>query len=206
MGAWDFVIGILIGIVLACVSYVVQTSRVSAIRSMYTGAVARSTVRRHPIQQRFLKEVGCQIYICSLTGYMFFGTIGSVERSVRELLEDHNFQNRPIRYFIFDLSHVTGIDFSAAEAFTKMRRLVAARKVEMVVCGVTDNGEVGKSLQSVGVWSDEGVQVYENLNAALESCENELLVAFYRQRDNMTQRHSRNHSLLGEFIPHVALC
>ena len=54
MGVWDFVVGILIGILLACVSYVLQTSQISAIRGKLYGGVANSTVRRHPIQRRFV--------------------------------------------------------------------------------------------------------------------------------------------------------
>ncbi|KAI5808867.1 sulfate transporter family-domain-containing protein [Peziza echinospora] len=190
MGAWDFVIGILIGIVLACVSYVVQTAQKSAVRGTYTGVVARSTVRRHPIQQRFLQQVGGQIYVTKLTGYMFFGTITSVEKSIRDVLEDYNFKCRPIRYLIIDLSHVNGIDFSAAEAFTRMRRQCLTRNVELVLCGVESESDVGKSLRGVGVWSDteDGVEIFENLNGALEACENELLATFYRQRETMNQQ------------------
>ena len=200
MGAWDFVIGILIGIVLACVSYVVQTSQKSPIRGVYTGVVARSTVRRHPIQQRFLQQVGGQIYVMKLTGYMFFGTITSVEREIRDVLNDYNFKHRPIRYLIVDLSHVTGIDFSAAEAFTRVRRQVAARNVELIFCGVEADSEVGKGLQGVGVWSNEGegVEIFVNLNGALEACENELLTTFYRQKEFVNQQEAHRHESLGK--------
>jgi SulP family sulfate permease len=71
MGAYDFVVGILVGIVLACVSYVVQTSRISAIRGTLPGGIASSTVRRHPLQHDFLQEVGNQISVMKLAGYLF---------------------------------------------------------------------------------------------------------------------------------------
>jgi SulP family sulfate permease len=44
MGAYDFVVGIAVGIGLACLVYVVQTSRKSVIRAEFSGAVAESTV------------------------------------------------------------------------------------------------------------------------------------------------------------------
>lgn len=200
MGAWDFVIGILTGIVLACVSYVVQTSQKSPIQGTYTGVVARSTVRRHPIQQHFLQQVGRQIYVMKLTGYMFFGTITSVERTLHDVLNDYNFKHQPFRYLIIDLSHVTGIDFSAAEAFTRIRRQVSTRNVELILCGAQSDSEVGKGLQSVGVWSDEsdGVEIFINLNAALEACENELLTTFYRQRELFDQQLAHRHDSLGK--------
>lgn len=189
MGAWDFVIGILIGVVLACVSLVVQTSRKSAISATYSGMVARSTVRRHPVQQRFLSQVGRQTQVVKLEGYMFFGTISSVERSVRAMLDENNFQEQPIRFLIIDLLHVSGIDFSAAEAFTRMRRLLSVRGVEMILSGVTRDGDIGKALQAVGVWAaDETVLVFNDLNGALESCENVFLTALYNHHAVQKQK------------------
>ncbi|CAZ82138.1 unnamed protein product [Tuber melanosporum] len=189
MGAWDFVIGILIGIVLACMSYVVQTSQKPAIRAIYSGAIARSTVRRHPNQQRFLRKVGPQIQVFKLAGYMFFGTIASVEGKIRSLLEEKNFQEQPIRFLIVDLLHVNGMDFSAAEAFTRMRRLLSAKNVEMILSSVQSESEVGRELRAVGVWGDnDKIQVFQDLNAALEACENEFLTAFYFHSDELATR------------------
>ncbi|KAF8244954.1 hypothetical protein K440DRAFT_557552 [Wilcoxina mikolae CBS 423.85] len=179
MGAWDFVIGILVGVLLACVSLVVQTSRKTPIRATYSGTVARSTVRRNPTQQRFLREVGSQIEILKLAGYMFFGTIASVETYVRKLLEEHR---TTTRFVVLDLSHVSGIDFSAAEAFTRMQRLMGVRGVEMILSGVSRGGDVGSALRGVGVW--ESALVFETLNEALEFCENEFLKALYHESSN----------------------
>lgn len=197
MGVWDFVIGILIGIVMACVSLVVSASRKSPIRVTYSGVVARSTVRRPPTQQHFLREIGRQTQVVKLAGYMFFGTIASVERWVRDLLEEQNFHEAPIRYLIVDFRHVTGLDFSAAEAFTRMRRLLSVRNVQMIISGVDSSSEVGQGLRSVGVWAETDViQVFEDLNLALESCENEFLSALYSQNEGQTPKQS-NASHLG---------
>jgi len=185
MGAYDFVIGILFGIVLACVTFVIQTSRKSAIRAIYTGETARSTVRRHPFQQRFLKEVGSQIYVFKLAGYMFFGTISSVENSILELLTEQNFKQRPIRFLILDMTYVRGIDFSAAETFVRIRRTLSKRRIILVLSGVAPNGDVDRGLQGVGIWSDEGhVRIFPDLNDGLEWCENEFLGAYYAQKDH----------------------
>lgn len=200
MGAWDFVVGILVGIVLACVNFVVQTSRKSAIRATYSGEVAGSTVRRHPGQLRFLREVGQQTHVTKLAGYLFFGTIVSVENKVRALLEEEAFRERPIRFLIFDLVHVNGIDFSAAEAFTRINRILRAKNVDMIVSGLALNTEVGSSLHNVGLFDEDNkVQIFPDLNSALECCENELLKAFYHRRDALTQRNADS-EFLGRFI------
>lgn len=112
-----------------------------------------------------------------------------MESTIRNLLKEQNFDAQPIRYLIIDVGNVTGIDFSAAEAFTRMRRLLAARKVEMILSGVKPDDEVGRGLRAVGLWGDnDKVQVFEDLNAALEACENEFLAALYRHRDEIARR------------------
>lgn len=189
MGAWDFVVGILVGIVLACVNYVVQTSRKSAIRAMFSGEVVGSTVRRHPSQYHFLRGVGQQIQVTKLAGYLFFGTIVSVESTIRALLEDEAFRARPIKFLVVDFSHVNGVDFSAAEAFTRIKRILGAKNVELIASGLSLSTEVGSSLQNVGLFEeDNGVQVFPDLNSALEYCENELLKTFYGHRDALTKQ------------------
>ncbi|KAK6005354.1 hypothetical protein QM012_008133 [Aureobasidium pullulans] len=183
MGAYDFVAGIAVGIGLACLVYVVQTSRKTVIRAEFSGAVAESTVRRHPRQREYLHKVGPQIRVVKLGGYLFFGSIVKVEKKVRALIEAEAFAAEPIRYLILDFSHVAGIDFSAAEAFNRMNRILHRRDVMLALAGVSLDGEIGRSLQMVGLFEDPvedstipPPKVFEDLNGALEACENEMLV------------------------------
>ncbi|THZ74485.1 hypothetical protein D6C88_07088 [Aureobasidium pullulans] len=183
MGAYDFVVGIAVGIGLACLVYVVQTSRKTVIRAEFSGAVAESTVRRHPRQREYLHKVGPQIRVVKLGGYLFFGSIVKVEKKVRALIEAEAFAAEPIRYLILDFSHVAGIDFSAAEAFNRMNRILHRRDVTLALAAVSLEGEIGKSLQMVGLFEDPvedstipPPKVFEDLNGALEACENEMLV------------------------------
>lgn len=66
MTLYSFTIGIGVGILTACVSFVVSSSQRRAVRSIMSGAVARSTVRRHPRQNEFLKKVGRQTRVIKL--------------------------------------------------------------------------------------------------------------------------------------------
>ena len=203
MGAWDFVVGILVGIVLACVNFVVQTSRKSAIRATFSGQVVGSTVRRHPSQHHFLREVGQQIQVTKLAGYLFFGTIVGVEKEIRALLEDEAFRQRPIKFLVVDISHVNGIDFSASEAFTRIKRILCAKNVDLIASGLSLATDVGSSLQNVGLFDEDNkVQVFRDLNSALEYCENELLRTFYRRRDALTQQDTDS-DFLGNILSEV---
>ncbi|KAH7112026.1 sulfate transporter family-domain-containing protein [Dactylonectria macrodidyma] len=186
MGIHDFVVGIGVGILLAFVSLILQTSRVSAIRGNYAGDIVTSTVRRNPSQHRYLHEVGRQIYIVKLAGYLFFGTIVSVEEKIRGLLEDSAFAKQPIKFLILDLWHVTGLDYSAGEAFNAISRLLDNKDVVLALSGVDSESQLGRNLRAVGLGSD-GIEVMmlPNLNSALESCENELLKTLYTRQEEL---------------------
>lgn len=188
MGVYDFVAGILAGIVLACLNFVVQTSQKSAIRASYTGDYVQSTVRRHAVQRDFLNRVGHQVCVMKLAGYLFFGSIVRVEKKSRALIDEESWRHQPISYLIFDLQHVNGLDYSAAEAFTRLDRILARRGVQMIFSGVDKNQEVGKSLRGVGLWTDDSnVEFFETLNMGLEFCENELLASLYTHGRNREQ-------------------
>ncbi|CZT24559.1 related to sulfate/bicarbonate/oxalate exchanger SAT-1 and related transporters (SLC26 family) [Ramularia collo-cygni] len=194
MGIYDFVVGVGVGIGLACLVYVVQTSRKTVIRAQFSGAIAESTVRRHPRQRTYLNRVGPQIRVVKLGGYLFFGSIVNVEKTVRALIDAEAFAAAPIRYLILDFSHVTGIDFSAAEAFGRMNRVLRRRDVEMVLASVNLGDDIGKSLQMDGLFaeSDEeppmpAPKVYESLNGALEACENGLLITLTEKQQSRAQ-------------------
>ncbi|CAG8754430.1 1718_t:CDS:2, partial [Racocetra persica] len=185
MGSLGFIEGIFLGIIMACIFFVVSNSRKSAIRATFSGSSISSTVRRRYRQQRFLKYVGSQIYAIKLQGYLFFGTISGVEKEIRRILTYGEWRRNPIRFLILDFNLVSGLDFSAAEAFFRIQRLLQVKKVYLVFCGASYHSEVGKALRAIGLWRDEPYNpdntllIYENFNEALEHCENMLLQAYY---------------------------
>jgi sulfate permease, SulP family len=205
MGFYDFVVGIVLGIVLACFNFVVQTSRVSAIRATYSGTVAESTVRRPPLHRRFLHAVGGQVKVTKLAGYLFFGTIVAVEKRIRDLIDEEAFSRQPIRYLILDFTHVTGLDFSAAEAFVRMHRVLHDKDVELLISGISLQGEVGNSLIMVGLLENEDSKntpprIFQDLNQALEACENELLLAFKQRTEHLAKHGNTGQSRTASMI------
>lgn len=195
MGIHDFVVGILVGIVLACVSYVVQSSRHPAIRASYTGVVAESTVRRPRADGRYLNKVRGQIRVIKLGGFLFFGTIVSVEEYMRSLINEDEYDKQPVSFIIVDFTHVNDVDFSSSEGFQRINRIVSRKNVKMIISGVSFASPVGQALQNVGLLDeaedDEGCappQVFEDLNTALESCENEMLEVFHKHCNSATSK------------------
>jgi len=180
MGVYDFVAGIFLGIGLAFASLVVYTSRVPAIRASYTGEIVRSTVRRNPTQHSYLLKVGEQIHVTKLAGYLFFGTIVSVEERIRALVEDEAFDLHPFRFLVLDFWHVSGIDYSASEAFNRLNRVLSKKGVSILVSGQDPEGPMFTTLFSVGLGVEGNkVEVFAELNSAIESCENQLLKTLY---------------------------
>lgn len=186
MGIYDLVIGIGVGILLVFVSLIIQTSRVPAIRNTYNGGMVSSTVRRKLSQHQYLQQAGRQIYVLQLTGYLFFGTIVSVETKIRELLEASTFAKKPIKFLILDLWHVSGLDYSAGEALNTMSRLLNKQRVLFLLSGVDTESQLGQTLRAVGLNHDQiEVKMLPNLNLALEICENELLKTLYPHQEEL---------------------
>ena len=94
------------------------------------------------------------------------------------MLDLAKWQHDPIRFLIIDFGLVHGLDFSAAEAFVRVQRLLITKDVLFIMCGATPDGLVGTALQGVGLWSDldeSKVEVFASLNDALEWTENAYL-------------------------------
>ncbi|EEB05853.2 sulfate transporter [Schizosaccharomyces japonicus yFS275] len=196
MGIMDFVFGIVLGIILACFFFVIQASRRSAVRGIYSGNLVRSTVRRPANQQRYLSQAGSQIQVCKLSGFMFFGTINGVESTINNLIKELSFSKNRLRYLIIDFSLVYGADFSVVQSFQRIRRLLSARDVQLCVCGLDERRASFKTLCNICFVGEDNsnVQVFETVNNALEYCENMLLKAFNLYRNKLLQEQMRiNH-------------
>ncbi|KAG9312501.1 sulfate transporter family-domain-containing protein [Chiua virens] len=168
MTVWDFVIGVLFGIVVSCFFFVIQNSQRRSIRTCYTGDVAISTVRRPAAHRAYIREVSKQTRIIQLQGFLFFGTISHVEDTIRSLVSGPTFYTYPVRFVVVDFSLVGGVDLSAAEAFVRVQRLLAAKGVVLVFCGVSR------------------AELFETLNDAMEWTENAYLRAWFRAQKKET--------------------
>lgn len=79
---------------------------------------------------------------------------------------------------VVDFALVGGLDYSSAEAFVRIQRLLSQKDVLLILCGASPDGLVGQALQAVDLWADqEGtrIEVFDGLNSALEWCENAYL-------------------------------
>ncbi|KAJ7117895.1 sulfate transporter family-domain-containing protein [Mycena crocata] len=210
MTVWDFVIGVLFGIVVSCFFFVVQNSQRRSIRALHTGETAMSTVRRPSSQRSYIREVSKQTTILRLQGFLFFGTITHVEEAIRNIIDEPSWQRNPVRFLVLDLSLVAGVDMSSAEAFVRVQRLLSAKYVTLVFCGFSAESTIGRALQSVDVLGADGVELFSTFNDAMEWTENAYLRAWFRSQKSETSAYmlpgrqdaniAYQESLVGSFV------
>ncbi|KAH3669548.1 hypothetical protein WICMUC_004970 [Wickerhamomyces mucosus] len=172
MGIYDFVYGILAGIVISCFHFIYENTQIPIARNEYTGEIARSTVIRHPLQNKFLNKIGNQIYVMKLQGFLFFGTIGKIETQIKLLFETYN-----IRYLILDFTNVLNIDFSASEGLNRIKNFMFDQTSFLIIA--LGDSKILKSLEKVGLFNrDLNLKIFKDLNSSLEWCENEFLLKY----------------------------
>jgi len=111
--------------------------------------------------------------------YLFFGTITYVEEAIRKLLETVQWTRNPIRFLVLDFTLVPGVDLSASEAFVRVQRLLLTKGVTLVLCGFAMGSPIGLALQSVGLFEGQNVEVFSDINQAIEWTENVYLKAWF---------------------------
>ena len=131
-----FVPGICMGVVSACVTFVVQSSRQSSIRAIFSGDTARSNTSWSSRQRDKLEEgllLGSRVIVVQLQGHLFFGNVQQVVAGIENALmlslatESNSPASSPavsrhhVRYLILDCSFVTGADVNAVSGLLKMR-------------------------------------------------------------------------------------
>ncbi|MFQ3618249.1 MAG: SulP family inorganic anion transporter, partial [Cyanobacteriota bacterium] len=104
MSAVDFLLGIGLGILAACVVFVVNYSRVQAERYRLSGTDHPSSVQRSPMIQQILRAEGKQIEILRLQGYLFFGTMTILLLQIRQRAEAATLV--PLRFLVLDFRRV----------------------------------------------------------------------------------------------------
>ncbi|CCC70165.1 hypothetical protein NCAS_0E00950 [Naumovozyma castellii] len=190
MGIFDFVLGIIVGILIACFSFLIDSTKLQTINGEYDGTVAKSTVYRDLIQTKFLNGIGEQIYVLKLQNLLFFGTIISIEEKIDELLEIcHKDSSRlRIKYLILDFKNINAdnIDYSAAEGFNRIKRFTQTKKIQLLISSIKERDHIYKAFDNVGLL--KGVELFNDLNSALEWCENEFLFKYKQLRDKAKSR------------------
>jgi len=168
-----FLQSILAGIIAAVLLFVIKYSRIKIIRYQASGADLRSNLVRDMEQNKVLKEHGHRVRLFTLQGYLFFGTAGSLYRTVLDCVNDPD--NQELKYIILDFSQVIGVDSSATLNFEKLAQRLSERKIFLITTSLKK--EVMEILRRGGLDLDNNAYLVQHLDIdqGMEWCENSIL-------------------------------
>jgi SulP family sulfate permease len=164
---------IALGTVAGIVLFVVRYSKIAVTRNVLSGATYRSNVDRAEPQPTILHEMGDQIFILRLQGFVFFGTANTLVTQVSKRLADA--ARPPLRYLMFEFRLVTGMDASAVASFTKLKNYAQDQGFTIALCEPTDKIAALLRRDGIDPARSPHIRVFPDLDHGLEWAENELL-------------------------------
>jgi SulP family sulfate permease len=173
IAAIGFLQGIVAGVLIAAILFVITYSRVNIIRNTLNGSTFHSNVDRPRAHRELLEQHGSEVYILRLQGFIFFGTIQTVLNRIRLRLGDRS--QPALGYVVLDFQQVTRLDSSAVFSITRLKQLAEANKFLMVWTQVSP--AIQKQLERGGLVdaTDDDFIIRPTLDYGVEWCENKIL-------------------------------
>jgi SulP family sulfate permease len=160
--------GIVVGLLAACIFFVIRYSRIDAVRVVSSGSERGSVVERAPDQQERLVELVDRLVVYELHGSLFFGSVSGVATQIRERLAQ---ADAPLDVVIVDFARVADIDSSAFAVLDELADDAAAAGAVLIWSDLDDAAiSVLDRVDSTSV----ALQA-DDLDAALETAEDHLL-------------------------------
>jgi SulP family sulfate permease len=189
--SFGYVAAMIGGVVLSCVTFALRYGRIDSIESRLSAATYHSSLQRSQREMEVLTFYGGSAHVYLLRGYIFFGMAESI---YRELIDRIAEVDGPA-WIVADFSGVTGMDSSVASAFEKLLNNLDPPRVRVLLAGM--RGEVARRWHTL----PEGKQhalVFDDLDLAMEWCENDLLRQFDSYSDEATSFESWIAEQVGE--------
>jgi SulP family sulfate permease len=180
VAVWGILVGVAIGLVLAIVLFAVSYSRTDLVRHAVTASTFRSNVERGPDERRVLHELGDQIQILKLQGFVFFGTANSLFDRIRARAQDPALPK--LSFLVLDFRRVTGLDSSAVLSFVKVAQLAQTTGFQVVYTAVPI--PIRAQLEVGGVREGEApIAFAPDLDRGVQHCEDLLLEQAFARED-----------------------
>jgi sulfate permease, SulP family len=172
IAAFGLLQGVLVGLVLAVLLFVVSYSRVDAVKHVLTGADARSWMRWDAQERRTLDATGAARLVLHLQGFLFFGMAHALLERVERRLELD-----PVQDVIVDFKQVTGADATALASLDALRRETDERRLRLVFAGVPSHLRDAFARRGLQPRAGSGFGFATSLDEALEAAERRALAA-----------------------------
>jgi SulP family sulfate permease len=171
---WDFVAGIGVGVIAACVTFAINSSRIRLVKLGLTRSDYGSRVERAPHLHDQLVRLGKAIQIMWLHGFLFFGSANRLVNHIKEIVTAPG--GTACRMVILDFHEVLGIDSSSVLSLIKLRQFAERENFVIVVSGLPP--VIERTLRAGGFLptaDDPLCRIFPDIDAALEWCEDRLL-------------------------------
>ncbi len=170
--AYGYLVGVLVGLVCACVLFAISYARLGVVRRHTTRALFASYVDRSAEASELLRQTGDAIQLYWLSGYIFFGSSERVFERIRGDIE--SLAPRRVDYVILDFRMVSGADSSAIASLAKLRNFCDRQGTTLVYSSLSPANR--RALELGGFFGGKSRhQAFADLNLALAWCEERLL-------------------------------
>ena len=189
---FGFVEGVLLGILVTALLFVLRYSFISAIHGEYNLGEYRSSVERSGADNAALNRYADEALILTLRGFLFFGTSGTIRDTLFEKISAGHYSA-----ILLDLRRVTGIDGSAMQVFRQIKQLCDANGVRLLYSNVPESARKRLITLAAGGDQDGEAFLFSDMDFAVEWLENELL-ARHVDRSHAASIRTYLESILGD--------
>jgi SulP family sulfate permease len=171
---FGFLAGVGVGLLVACLLFVITYSSLQVIRNRLSGLTYPSRHNRTFHERRILQREGNNIQIFVVQGYLFFGTAYSLLSDIRAYLEGVTKDDE--QYLVLDFRLVSGLDSSAINSFVKMKHLAEQVNAYLLFTDLSPPIEAVLRGKQGAIAADDPVcHTFPNLDAAIDWCEAKII-------------------------------
>ena len=173
IGTVGFLEGVITGLLMSVVLFVVSYSKVEIIKHELTGKTFHSNVERSESLKKIIDDSGDQTLILPLQGFIFFGSANRLLERIKLHLQSQN--EKKLKYIVFDFKQVTGVDSSTINSFNKLRILAELDNFQVLFCNLTP--EIISQFEAEGLFADsmDLFLKFDDLDHGMEWCEEQII-------------------------------
>ena len=173
IGTVGFLEGVITGLLMSVVLFVVSYSKVEIIKHELTGKTFHSNVERSESLKKIIDDSGDQTLILPLQGFIFFGSANRLLERIKLHLQSQNEIN--LKYLVFDFKQVTGVDSSTINSFNKLRILAELDNFQVLFCNLTP--QIISQFEAEGLFADsmDLFLKFDDLDHGMEWCEEQII-------------------------------
>ena len=173
IGTVGFLEGVITGLLMSVILFVVSYSKVEIIKHELTGKTFHSNVERSESIKNIIDDSGDQTLILPLQGFIFFGSANRLLERIKLHLQSQNEKN--LKYLVFDFKQVTGVDSSTINSFNKLRILAELDNFQVLFCNLTP--EIISQFEVEGLFADsmDLFLKFDDLDHGMEWCEEQII-------------------------------